>query len=633
MKNIKHILCALACLLTLSWTACTDEVDYTPTVPTDGVAGVYFPDGQASSYTLSEDTTAFSFFICRTDSVGEQYVDLVVESDSAASAQLTIPTSVTFADGDSVAEIIVTYDPTKLVRGDSYSFNVSVAVTDAMNYKNTAYEAVAKFPVLADWQPIGKATYFDTYFFYEPYKVELEQNQVKPNQFRLHLPYMPGFENVEVEGYTPDSYDTDAMDEYLYFEVLEAGKTFQGVEITKPGLVYFDIYNTGFVHPSYADYINIINPASFTSFNNESALAKNYVKSWQDNGLPAQIQFAPWYYMMEHGGWNYTTADGMITITFPDVVLGDFSININYAGLYTDAEGLNTRAVAKVTLGEDVESAIVAMAMTDDPNEVYAAMAENSIETVQLTDSAFVSFPLNKSGFYTLVAVSYAEGEEKEVSYTTFEYTGGGAIWESMGIGQFSDGVVGPNFFAIDDAGTPYYTTYDVEIQRNVEKEGVYRLVDPYAYDFADYLMSNNKVYIEVNAQDPQCAYVPLQSTGLSLGNYGEVSVYSVAGMYVDEGYDVELIKEVGAGGVMEGNVITFAGGSANNQVGLLMAIQGNFYFCGYPTVITLPTAEAAAVKSIKARTTADKKMNRNAKQQKITRSKFIIQSNPQIFK
>lgn len=631
MKKINLILCALACLLTMSWTACTEDVDYTPTVPTDGVAGVYFPDGQASSFTLAEDTTAFSFFICRTETAGEKLVNLVIDADSAAATQLTIPTSVTFADGDSIAEIIVTYDPEKLVRGESYTFTASLAITDAMNYMNTAYEATAKFPVLAKWKSIGKGTYHDAYFFYEPYEVEFEQDSVNPNKFRLHLPYMPGFENTAVEGYEEGSYDTSVMTEYLEFRVLQAGETLNGVEITKTGLVSFGIYNTGFLHPSYGDYINIISPASFSSFASESALAKSYVKAWQDNGLPAQVQLAPYYYMMSVGGWNYSTADDMIVITFPDVVLGDFSIDVKYAGQYTDSDGLNTRAVAKVSFGADVESAKVAMAKTSDYEAVYNAMTEGSIETVELADSGYVSFPLDKSGFYTIVAVSIAEDKEQEVAYATFEYTGGGAIWESMGTGLFADGVVGPNFFAADDAGTPYYATYEVEIQRHLENEGVYRLVNPYAYDFANYLVSDQNTYIEINAQDPQCAYIPLQSTGLSLN--GDVSMYSMAAYLLDQGTDFDTVKGYGVGGTMTDNVITFAGGSAENQTGLLLVYGDNIYFCGYPTVITLPTAAEATAKSLKATCVANKTMKLNKNLQKYTPSRFVVKTNPQLYR
>ena len=52
----------------------------------------------------------------------------------------------------------------------------------------------------------------------------------------------------------------------MTFRVLRAGESFHDVDITKDGLVVWDIYNTGFVHPTYGDYINIISPASLTSF-------------------------------------------------------------------------------------------------------------------------------------------------------------------------------------------------------------------------------------------------------------------------------------------------------------------------------------------------------------------------------
>ena len=196
---------------------------------------------------------------------------------------------------------------------------------------------------------------------------------------------------------------------------------------------------------------------------------------------------------------------------------------------------------------------------------------------------------------------------------------------------MFADGVVGPNFFAADEAGTPDYATYEVEIQRHLENEGVYRLVNPYAYDYADYLVSDQTAYIEINAQDPQCAYIPLQSTGLSLN--GDVSMYSMAAYLLDQGTDFDTVKGYGVGGTMTDNVITFAGGSGENQTGLLLVYGDNIYFCGYPTVITLPAAAEATAKSIKATCVANKAMKLNKNLQKYTPSRFVVKTNPQLYR
>ena len=179
MKKINIILSALVCLFAFS--ACTDEVGYTPTGATDGVSGAYFSSDEPTSVTLTEDGSAFDIEICRTDTVGDLVLNLNVEMDSAAAEVLTVPDTAVFKSGENISIITVTYDATKLVRGKSYSFVISIAQNDAANYQNTALAFTAKFPELSKWKSIGKGYYLDNYFFNEKYEVEIERDSVNPD--------------------------------------------------------------------------------------------------------------------------------------------------------------------------------------------------------------------------------------------------------------------------------------------------------------------------------------------------------------------------------------------------------------------------------------------------------------------
>ena len=588
MKKINLIIGALVCLFAFS--ACTDEVGYTPTGATDGVNGAYFPAGEPTSITLTEDGSAFDISICRTDTLGDLVLNLDVQMDSAAAEVLTVPDTVVFKSGENTSIITVTYDATKLVRGESYNFVISIPQNDAMNYQNTAISFTAKFPPLANWISIGKGVYADSFLFYEGYEVEIERDSVNPDNYRIKRPYLPGFLNTEVEGYTSEDYDVDAMDEYLEFSVLRAGQKIYGaVDITKDGLVIWDIYNTGFVHPTYADYINIISPASFTSFANESQIAKSYVKVWQEsdkwkengflskeylenraNTLPAQIQLAPYYYMMSVGGWNYSTADDMITITFPGGVLGDYSVGVEYLGRFTDKEN-NEYAEIGVTMGDDVASVLLGMAMTGNTEASDAASAvlngilDGSIEPVVLTEAGSARFALVESGKYTAVAISVDEnGKAQEAQYTQFQYVSADAPnvpevdpnegWNILGMAKYTDDFIASLFTDAEPC------TYDVEVQESDAIPGLYRLVNPYGAAFpyneeGDWDTSNN-YYLEINAVDPQGVYIETQQLGFDWG-YGMFVASSVPAQLLDE-YDLEVIKSAGYCGTLADGVITF---------------------------------------------------------------------------
>ena len=630
MKKINIILGALVCMFAFS--ACTDEVGYTPTGATEGVSGAYFSSDEPTSVTLTEDGSAFDIEICRTDTVGDLVLNLNVEMDSAAAEVLTVPDTAVFKSGENISIITVTYDATKLVRGKSYSFVISIAQNDAANYQNTALAFTAKFPELSKWKSIGKGYYLDNYFFNEKYEVEIERDSVNPDMYRIKYPYLPGFNK---EGYTEEyGIDMEQMGEYLTFRVLRAGESFHDVDITKDGLVVWDIYNTGFVHPSYGDYINIISPASLTSFANESGIAKSCVKVWQEsdpwakegllseeylngktNLLPAQIQLAPWYYMMSLGGFNYTTADNQIVITFPGVVLEDYSVGVEYFGRFTDKENKD-HADISVAFGEDVASAKVAMgyAGNADPDEVIGALVngilDGSVEAVELTESGTARFALDLAGKYIAVAISYdANGTPQEYGYAQFEYVSANAPegpvtpeldntgWKVLGMAKYTDDFMASLFTDVEPI------TYDVEIQEKEDQPGYYRLVNPYAAAYPYNTEGNewdasNNYCLEINAVDPEGVYIPTQQLGFDWG-YGMFVASSQTAQLLAN-YDLETIKAAGGYcGTMVNGVITFP------EKALLVSALGldGWYYANTNSAfkVVLPSDDSNSSKSVKA--------------------------------
>ena len=594
MKKINLILGALVCLFAFS--ACTEEVEYTPATPDKGV---YFPSTLPTQVNLSMEDSVFNVQIVRTDSVGEQTVALqAVTSDTTGI--FTFPDSVTFADSAQTANITIAYDAEKL----GYNFvdiTLSVDIAVASSYGGNAYAFSAGIP--EPWKSLGKAKFTDAFFFYDFYDVEIQQNELAPNQFRLVKPYHEAFK-VDDGGYWAGPWE--GTDEYMQFMLLQPGSTIGGVSITQKDLVYFAPFCTGWNNPTYNDIVNVYHPITFTSMQDESYFTHNKVLSYQENGLPAVIQLAPMYYMDNTGGWNKTQEDGMITIIFPGVEIKDYSVGVEYAGRFIDPKD-NAYADLNVTMGADVATVKVGMAASEDINGVLAGILGGSIESQELTEAGTVRFALGDAGKYTAIAISYdAEGEAQEAAYTQFEYTVGAttSAWETLGMAKYTDDFMASLFNGVEPV------TYEVEIQANSEKPGMYRLVNPYGaafpYNEAGDWDTSSDYYLEINAQDPQGVYIETQELGFDWG-YGMFSASSMAFQYLAN-YDLETIKGAGYCGTLTEGVITFPAKTL-----LITATQlDGFYYANqngaFKVVMPSASKSSKSVKAVTNRVRADKK-------------------------
>ncbi|MBR3829715.1 MAG: hypothetical protein IKJ52_00540 [Muribaculaceae bacterium] len=545
MKKINLILGALVCLFAFS--ACTDEVDYTPASP-ESANGVYFPSTSQASVALKSDANTYDVQICRTDTAAEQTVQLTVETNDTVGA-LQIPNTVTFAAGQSSANLTINYDFAKMGYANEFAIQISIdpAVASTVGLSSYAFTVVVPEP----WKSLGMATFTDTFFFLDSYKVEVQQNELNPNYFRLVYPYHEAFE-VDDDGYWGGPWEN--TDEYMNLYLLQPGETLGDATITQEDLVYFDPFCTGWNNPNYNDIVNIYHPVTFAKYQDEQYFTYNKVVSYQENGLPAIIQLAPYYYMDNTGGWDNTQNDGMVTIVFPGVVVKDYSVGIEYAGRFTNASD-ETFADFNVAMGEDVASVKVGMALTSDPNAVVAGILNGSIEAVEITEAGTVRYPMATPGEYIAVAISFdAEGNPQEAAMAEFEYVGGaGPVWNSLGMGQYTEGFV-CSLFNVQPV------SYVVEVQECEDKPGLYRMVNPYGeaypYNQAGDWDTSKDYYLEINAEDPEGVYIEAQKLGFDWG-YGMFSASSYAYMLMAN-YDLETIKAAGYCGKLQDGVITF---------------------------------------------------------------------------
>ncbi|WP_163356126.1 hypothetical protein [Dysgonomonas sp. 25] len=176
-------------------------------------------------------------------------------------------------------------------------------------------------------------------------------------------------------------------------------------------------------------------------------------------------------------------------------------------------------------------------------------------------------------GVYNQVSISI--DDDYAFAYAQNGYTEylfeAGIMWLPLGMATYTED------FLTSLYGAPI-VSYQIPIEENVAKPGLYRLVYPYgaAYPYndpGDWDTSKN-YYMEINAVDPQGVYIELQNTGLAWRE-GAFYVYSLAGLRLAQGWTLDQAKSAGMCGTLSGGVITFP---ANKLLSQLPAYNANFF-------------------------------------------------------
>lgn len=400
MKNLNKIILALAAVV-LPLASCQKVEEWKPGEMEDGPQ-VYFSADTPSSLSLSSQESSFAIDIYRVVTSGALTVNLSVSGDTDP---FTIPSSVSFGAGENKATIDVEYDADAIGFDSKKTLTFNIA-DDSAKTMYGASELKLTVEIPSPWTLLGKGSITDYYYMGQTRSVNIYQNDLNPNVFRLDSPFVPG-DKPELT-------------------LLQPGDVYKGVTITKEGLVgYTDIDLT--LNTNYNDEVYMVFPGRFTSKADESLWTYNKVLAYQENGLPGIVQLAPMYYMFNTGGWDKTQLDGQVEIVFPGYVIKDYSVSAEYSGIFTDPSGVSS-ASTNVTLGADVEEVKLAVVAGNGIEAAAMAIAAGTVESVSVSEDGVVNVPIPEDadfGEFSVVAVSFAEGEAQEIGYSTFQYFGG----------------------------------------------------------------------------------------------------------------------------------------------------------------------------------------------------------------
>lgn len=583
MKLFRNIAKAVLAVSMLSvMVACEEEAVYTPAQDLAN-AQVYFPNTESSNIALSMDESEFDIPVCRANSKGDLEVRLII----TGSDLLTYPSSIKFADGDSVTNIKVTYDPQVLGYDNPQALDIAFAdSTMATPYGISNLSITATIP--SPWTSLGQATVtediFTTFFGVgnPEFLVEIQENDLTPGYYRLVNAYTSCYPH-NVEG------DYDASKDYYVY-----------IHAEDPNAVYIEKSALGvdwgygeFTIWSYADY-----------YLQKGESADGYYGTLKDGLItfPAQsllISMAKY----QDGAFYLSNTGGKFSVLLPGYTRADYSAAVDYVGVLT-AKDETVYAAAQLTLGDDATNVkAIVMTQADDAAAVADALAAGELEGTAVQagriEVPFNAEELGSEKLQVIVAV-IVDGEVKTVVSSAFEYYGGGSNpWKSLGMGTYTESIL-CSVFKLDAV------TYEIEILENTETPGLYRLMNVYAnstYPYAEDDCAAEGTYLEVNACDPEGVYVPQQSLGIDWG-YGDISFVSGGANYLSN-YDFETIKNAGYFGTLKDGVITLPNMKWEMSDGSFREGQGLVYMgtglYGFGTLdgfrVTLPGAAAEAPK------------------------------------
>lgn len=420
MKLVNKALFILAAALTLA--SCVKTEEYVPAQKEEGTR-YYFAVDTPSDYAItSSETVKVEIPVYRTSSEeAAQIIVSVKDTSGLFFAEKNTELNLSFAAQKAEANLSVPIKFTDLSADFGHKYGVVFTIKDES--KTTEYalsEFKAEIYAPEPWKSLGYGVWQDAWLFEDEFeKVQFFQNELYPNQFRI------GWGEAIAERYEDEN--AEDWPEFFPFSIVPVGTQLGSVTTTIPDLVYYDIFNSGMYVSSYSDFIYLVHPSKFSSLNDESVYAKNKVVSYQENGLPAVVELAPAYYMINYNaGWASQANTVNMTLVFPGVVIADYSITQEFQGVMTDPEG-DEYALAQVELGADVAEAKAMVVAGTNPNAAIPTLLseEENPAVVTFSEGGLVRVPMPEelSENYCLVFVTFsADGEGQEADYTAIAY-------------------------------------------------------------------------------------------------------------------------------------------------------------------------------------------------------------------
>lgn len=567
MKFLKYSVLALA--LAAGFSSCSDDPGY---VPGEASPGVYFPTDDALEVTLDRHADAFDVTVSRMGETAAATYSLVGEADPEV---FTLPTSVSFANGETTTTVSVAYNKDAMKLDAPY--DVFLAFAEGAQLSSYGYPELEMSVTLpAPWKSIGMGQYRDLWLlaltklsqeedFNPVWEVELQQHEVDPTRFRWVHPYGENFAKYV------STTDLGALDASEY----DSKNQYYVEFICDPqyGLAVIPEQSLGFQFFSDGVMVVLNDAGRYLAQNSYETIVKNApeactrvnfgkAKVTNENGEEEEIEtitsvFAPDKVNLcgFEGDDGLYYGDGGYQWVRAGVEIKDYDLSISYKGVLTTPDEI-TNVMADVTLGADIVKAKAGMVRVEDETvteeSTISGVIDGTVPSKTVEDKkATLQFTFEGGGQFIIALVGYnAKDEVVNSTALSFEVIDNSQPkqWKKVGTGLYTDMFVLPVFGARD-------ISWPVDVQQNTEDPTLYRWVHPYGATFkevtdqlfqdpweADMYDSANALYMNFVVKDGLVA-VPMQFTGvIPNSTIKRLSAANEAGMYYAMGWSFDNI-------------------------------------------------------------------------------------------
>lgn len=390
MKSLKIFILAAVAIVAGLFAACSDD-DFKAGPAVSGTQ-VYFPESIAAEYSIGDEVSEIAIPVMRVVGTEAQTVAVLADDKSGL---FTIPASVSFAAGEKKAELLMTFDRTKLEDGKEYP--VSFLLNDEENTTPYGNSQLAITVTPWPWELLGAGLFRDDWLssMFNGNSVEIEV-QIHKHKSREGVymiedmygwPFLTEFfggSQADIESkvglnYTPTNIVLNASD---------------------PNAVFFSRQFSGITDkdPDYGDY--------------EIATLKDGEGTLVDGIVTFPVQGLGLFCLK---GGQYANKNGNFRILLPGAEIVDYSLAVEYDSMRVDNDGA-TSAVLTFNYGADVTGigyvVVPSNISAEERATLAAAIADgsaenlNKIENLDGSGSVTEKFVLAGSGAHTVVAVA-----------------------------------------------------------------------------------------------------------------------------------------------------------------------------------------------------------------------------------
>lgn len=235
--------------------ACDKQtIEYTPGQgDTSGMQPVYFETQPQQDYAVGENDTQISFKIFRNSVNGLENTLTQALEWSGETQDFTVPSSVTFAEDEVTADVVVKFDIDDIQPNYEYHFKVEIPDGLDTPYTQNSLDLTL---IYVPWKDLGMCEYTDyfvgTFFGVEDitYEVKVMEHPEMPGFFRVVNPYGEAYPYND-----PGDWD-DSKDYFLYLNATNPEAVFISDKDGKPALFYSGmVWSYGeFVFTTLASY-------------------------------------------------------------------------------------------------------------------------------------------------------------------------------------------------------------------------------------------------------------------------------------------------------------------------------------------------------------------------------------------